>query len=227
MEQTIHTPIALAEDNPVNRNSFVQKMELLPEYRLLFTAVNGKEFLDNLKKLSYNNLPKAVFIDLEMPEMNGIQAIAIAKSLYPDIEFIVLTVFDDDTKIFEAIRAGASGYLLKHASAQNLKDALISVLEFGGVPMSPSIARKALQLLSDGDKRNQTVDPLPPNITPREKEILKHMVRGWDAKRIADELFISVMTVRKHIANIYQKLHVSSQAQIISVAYQQKWFKPD
>lgn len=227
MEQTIYTPVALAEDNPVNRNSFLQKMALLPEYHLLFTAANGKECLDNLKKLSHNSLPKAVFMDLEMPEMNGIQAIAVGKSLYPDIEFIVLTVFDNDTKIFEAIRAGASGYLLKHASAQNLKEALISVLEFGGVPMSPSIARKALRLLSDGNPPNQPADLLPENITLREKEILKHMVKGWDAKRIASELFISVMTVRKHIANIYQKLHVCSQAQIISVAYQQKWFKSD
>lgn len=227
MEHIIYTPIALAEDNPVNKNSFLQKMTLLPEYHLLFTAVNGKDCLNNLKKLSYPNLPKAVFMDLEMPEMNGIETIAIGKSLYPHIEFIVLTVFDDDTKIFEAIRAGASGYLLKHASAQNLKEALISVLEFGGVPMSPSIARKALRLLSDGNASKQPADSLPESITPREKEILKHMVRGWDAKRIADELFISVMTVRKHIANIYQKLHLCSQAQVISVAYQQKWFKPD
>lgn len=171
-------------------------------------------------------LPQVIFMDLEMPEMDGIETIRLAKSLYPHIHFIVLTVFDDDEKIFEAIKAGASGYLLKHEPASVLQDAIITILEFGGAPMSPAIARKALQLLSSSQSSaidNSPVSTLPNVITEREKEILQLMVNGWDAKRIASELSLSVLTVRKHIANIYTKLHVTSKAQVISLAHKNKW----
>ena len=164
-------------------------------------------------------------MDLEMPHMNGIETIGIAKSLHPDIHFIVLTVFDDDDKIFEAIKAGASGYLLKHEPAGVLHEAVINVIEFGGAPMSPAVARKSLQMMRysvlENSKEKQS---LPDMITIREEEILKHMVNGWDAKRIAVELDISVLTVRKHIDNIYDKLHVQSKAEIISMAHNNKWF---
>jgi DNA-binding NarL/FixJ family response regulator len=137
-----------------------------------------------------------------------------------------LTVFDDDEKIFEAIKAGASGYLLKHEPAGILQESVMNVLEFGGAPMSPAVARKALLLMSrsslDGD--TTVKQALPEMITTREEEILKHMVNGWDAKRIAASLDISVLTVRKHIANIYDKLHVQSKAEVISMAHQNKWF---
>jgi DNA-binding NarL/FixJ family response regulator len=159
-----------------------------------------------------------------MPEMDGIETISIAKSLYPQIHFIVLTVFDDDEKIFEAIKAGASGYLLKHEPANVLRDAIINVLEFGGAPMSPAIARKAMKMLGKSTAAAEAASgTLPTAITDRESEILQHMVNGWDAKRIASALNISVLTVRKHIANIYEKLHVNSKAQVISLAHRNKW----
>ena len=102
----------------------------------------------------------------------------------------------------------------------------MNVLEYGGAPMSPAIARKALQLMSRSsiDASLSKKNPLPEMITTREEEILRHMVNGWDAKRIASELDISVLTVRKHIANVYEKLHVQSKAEIISMAHQNKWF---
>lgn len=166
-------------------------------------------------------------MDLEMPQLNGIETIRHAKALYPQVHFIVLTVFDDDDKIFEAIRAGASGYLLKHESAAMLEDAVVNVLETGGAPMSPAIARKALQLLSRAPEQQDAAKAessnLPVNITEREKEILQLMVNGWDAKTIASELSLSVLTVRKHIANIYDKLHVNSRAQVISLAHRNNW----
>jgi DNA-binding NarL/FixJ family response regulator len=166
-------------------------------------------------------------MDIEMPKMNGIETIRLAKALYPMIHFVVLTVFDDDEKIFEAIRAGASGYLLKHEPAGVLQEAVTNVLEFGGAPMSPSIARKALQLMSrssiTGAEENKQ-HSLPEMITNREEEILKHMVNGSDAKRIGVILNISVLTVRKHIANIYEKLHVQSRAEVINMAHHNKWF---
>ncbi|HMR92453.1 MAG TPA: response regulator transcription factor [Chitinophagaceae bacterium] len=218
--------VALVEDNAVNRNTFMQKLKVSGKLQLIFSAANGNDCLEQMKGLPQAQMPQVVFMDLEMPEMDGIETIRIAKALYGQVHFIVLTVFDDDEKIFEAIRAGASGYLLKHEPAQVLEDAIVNVLETGGAPMSPAIARKALQLLS---KKNESPDTskegpaIPVNITEREKEILQHMVSGWDAKRMAAELNLSVLTVRKHIANIYDKLHVNSRAQIITLAHKNKW----
>jgi DNA-binding NarL/FixJ family response regulator len=217
--------ISLTEDNFINRNTFLQKIKAYPSLNLVFTAENGNECLEELKGLPLSLVPQVIFMDLEMPEMDGIDTIQIAKSLYPEIHFIVLTVFDDDEKIFEAIKAGASGYLLKHESAQVIYDAVINVLEYGGAPMSPAIARKTMQLLSKAAAPADVVtgELLPKMITEREQEILQHLIIGWDAKRIAVGLNLSVLTVRKHIANIYNKLHVTSRAQVISLAHKNKW----
>ena len=218
--------IALAEDNAVNRNTFMQKLSLSKKLRLIFSANNGNECLEKLKGLFHTEMPQVIFMDLKMPEMDGIETIRIAKSLYPQIHFIVLTIFDDDSKIFDAIKAGASGYLLKHEPASVLEESVIDILETGGAPMSPAIARKALQLLSKSSNHENdrvVANEMPESITQREKEILQNMVSGWDAKRIAAELNISTLTVRKHIANIYEKLHVSSRAQIIMLATKHKW----
>jgi DNA-binding NarL/FixJ family response regulator len=219
--------IALTEDNSINRNTFLQKIRTMDQLNLVFVANNGKHCLEELKGLPAARLPQVIFMDLEMPEMNGIETIRVAKSLHPSIHFIVLTVFDEEEKIFEAIRAGASGYLLKHEPASVLQEAVTNVMEYGGAPMSPAVARKALQLMSRADVPGIPEDKnaIPSMITSREEEILKHMVKGWDAKRIGVELNISVLTVRKHIANVYEKLHVQSKAEIISMAHRQNWFR--
>lgn len=217
--------VALCEDNTINRHTFLQKIQVLGNMQVTFVAANGHECLEQLKGTPAAKLPQVIFMDLEMPQMNGIETIRLAKSQYPSVHFIVLTVFDDDEKIFEAIKSGASGYLLKHEPAGVLQEAIINVLEYGGAPMSPAIARKALQLMSksvlQGSEEKGT---LPEMITGREEGVLKFMVNGWDAKRIASELDISVLTVRKHIANIYEKLHVQSKAEVISMALNHKWF---
>ncbi len=219
--------IALTEDNSINRNTFLQKIRTMDLLNLVFVANNGKQCLEELKGLPVARLPQVIFMDLEMPEMNGIETIRLAKSLHPSIHFIVLTVFVEEEKIFEAIRAGASGYLLKHEPASVLQEAVTNVMEYGGAPMSPAVARKALQLMSRADVPGIVEDKnaIPSMITSREEEILKHMVKGWDAKRIGVELNISVLTVRKHIANVYEKLHVQSKAEVISMAHQQNWFR--
>ncbi|MEO8582443.1 MAG: response regulator transcription factor [Flavitalea sp.] len=217
--------VALAEDNSINRNTFMQKLRACPSMQLVFSVSNGHECLDELKGLPHHQLPQVIFMDIEMPEMNGIDAIRIGKALYAGIHFIVLTVFDDEDKIFEAIKAGASGYLLKHESAQVLEEAVINVLETGGAPMSPAIARKALQMLGKTTliPGSEEKSASQPDISAREKQVLEFMVNGWDAKRMATELFLSVLTVRKHIANIYDKLHVNSRAQVIHLAHKNKW----
>jgi len=208
----------------VNRNTFMQKLKVTDNLQLVFSAGNGNECLEHLKGLPHQSLPQVIFMDLEMPEMDGIETISIAKSLYPQIHFVVLTIFDDDEKIFEAIKAGASGYLLKHEPAAVLQEAIINVVEFGGAPMSPAIARKTLKLLSKTTAAVEVASAaMPDAITDREQEILQYMVNGWDAKRISSALSISVLTVRKHIANIYEKLHVNSKAQVISLAHKNKW----
>ena len=219
--------IGLVDDKAVNRSSVSGKIKQFEDLEFCFIAVNGNDCLEQLKGLPFEKMPQVIFMDLEMPEMDGVQTISIARSLYPEIYFIVLTVFDDDDKIFEAIRAGAHGYLLKDESAISLHNAITNVIENGGAPMSPAIARKALQLLSKSEMRtklkNAEPELLDTLVTEREKEILLHTINGYDAKRIAGILDISVLTIRKHIANIYQKLHVNSKAQIISLAHKNNW----
>lgn len=219
--------IGLTEDNRVNRNTFMDKVGQYPELDVVVTATNGHDFLEQLKQLESSSLPKVVFMDIQMPEMNGIDTIKIAKSIYPEIHFIVLTVFEDNENIFEAIRAGASGYLLKHENYFTIREAIEEVLEYGGAPMSPAIARKTLRLL--GEKRNEVANTEKSEIesllTDREYEMLQHMINGYDAKRIGEITGISALTVRKHIANIYTKLHVNSRAQVISLAHKNNWLR--
>lgn len=221
-------PVALVEDNLVNRQSFVQKMERFPYIEVVFIAGDGNEFLATMKGLPERKLPRVVFIDLEMPGMNGIDATTIGKALYPGVHFLVLTVFEDDDKIFEAIRAGASGYLLKHEPDLVLADAISEVLEFGGAPMSPAIARKTLRLLGQQPRAEEAAagSALLNNLlSEREQEILQHLVNGYDAKRIGAITGITTLTVRKHISNIYTRLHVNSKAQVISLAHKHNWLK--
>lgn len=219
--------IGLVDDKAVNRSSIADKIKQFEDLNFCFMAVNGNDCLEQLKGLPVEKIPQVIFMDLEMPEMDGVQTISLARLMYPDIFFIVLTVFDDDDKIFEAIKAGAHGYLLKDESAITLHNAITNVVESGGAPMSAAIARKAFEMLSKAQLQTATkaTEPhlLDGLVSEREKEILIHTINGHDAKRIASILDISVLTVRKHIANIYQKLHVNSKAQIISLAHKNNW----
>lgn len=215
--------IGITDDKAINRNNIANKIHQFDDLMLCFTAVNGNDCLEQLKGLPLEKMPQVMFMDIEMPEMDGIQTISIARSLYPQIYFIVLTIFDDDDKIFEAIKAGAHGYLLKDESAAMLYSAVASVAANEGAPMSPAIARKALNLLSQAsvnipEKKTGDYD-IASLLTEREQEILQQTVKGHDAKRIAEITGISVLTVRKHTANIYQKLHVNSKAQAMKIAY--------
>jgi len=222
-----HLRIGLVDDKAVNRSSIADKIKQFEDLNFCFLAVNGHDCLEQLKGLPVEKMPQVIFMDLQMPEMDGVQTISLARAMYPEIYFIVLTVFDDDDKIFDAIKAGAHGYLLKDESAIALHNAITNVLENGGAPMSAAIARKAFDLLGrsqlENDHRIPEQNPIDTLLTEREKEILLQTINGLDAKRIASILDISVLTIRKHIANIYQKLHVNSKAQIISLAHKNNW----
>ncbi len=215
--------IAFVDDSKVNRNTFGQKVQLFDDLEIVFNVADGDECLKQLKESPEAKMPQVLFVDLEMEPPNGIQVIQVAKVLYPRIFFIVLTVFDDEEKIFEAIQAGADGYLMKDENAIELRNAITNCLEQGGAPMSPAIARKALELLSRSTapvaKPNPSLSLIDERLSDREKEILQQIVNGFSPKQIAEQLWISVFTVRKHIANIYGKLHVNSNNQILALAH--------
>ena len=216
--------IAIADDKQINRTTVKDKLMSFSEIELVLEAKNGHDFLEQLKHLPKEKYPQVALMDLEMPVMDGIQTISQATASYPDIKFIVLTVFEDNEKIFEAIKAGANGYLLKDDSAVNIIDAITNVVEYNGIPMSPAIARKTMELLKHSPMPVAN-DKISYNyqLSEREMEILKEMVTGKNYKAIGEKLFISPLTVRKHTANIYDKLHVNSRAQIINLAYKNKW----
>ena len=218
--------LAIVDDKLINRLTVKDKIASYKEVLIVLEAKNGVDFLEQVKDALF--LPDVVLMDLEMPGMDGIETIRIASSSYPDIKFIVLTVFEDNDKIFEAIKAGANGYLLKEESGVNIIDAITNVYEHNGIPMSPAIARKAMDLL------RQMPAPLMQQeagsgkqdnagLSDREMDVLKEMVSGKNYKAIGEKLFISPLTVRKHASNIYEKLHVSCRAQAINIAYKKKW----
>ncbi|HVB03825.1 MAG TPA: response regulator transcription factor [Chitinophagaceae bacterium] len=218
--------IAIVDDKQIVRTMVKEKLYKAVDLRVDFEANDGKQFLEKMRGVEVDRLPGVVLMDIEMPDMDGIQAIAVGAILYPQIKFIVLTVFDDNDKIFEAIRAGASGYLLKEDSSMNLTEAIRNVVEFNAVPMSPAIARKTLQLLKGYDSQGSVAQGVPLGgnlLSGREAEILKFLVEGLEYRQIGEKLFISPATVRTHIAHIYQKLHVNTRMQLIRLAYKNKW----
>lgn len=216
--------VAIVDDKLIVRRAIKDKLSSSAEIKIELEACNGQDFLEKMKELLEVNLPEIVLMDLEMPEMDGIQTIAVATMLYPDIKFIVLTVFDNNEKIFEAIKAGASGYLLKDDNAINLHEAILQVIDYNAVPMSPAIARKTLGLLKTGVPETKT-NPVSNLLSTREHDVLQQLVEGLEYKEIAEKLFISPATVRTHISNIYQKLHVTSKAQAIKLAYKNSWLQ--
>ena len=220
--------VAIVDDKSQNRISLAEKIKLSDDITVAFTATNGADFLDQIKQLQPSQLPQAVLMDIEMPVMNGIEAVRTGKQLYPEVKFLMLTVFDDDDKIFEAIKSGADGYLLKDEKISVIIECIRQLVETGGAPMSPRIARKALDLLMhasiQGKNNNSSAKTATHSLSEREIEVLHLLVDGYNYRTIAEKLFLSTHTVRKHIANIYEKLHVTSKAQAIKIATNDKLF---
>lgn len=219
--------IAIVDDKSQNRISLAEKMRFSDGMETVFSASNGADFLDQVKSLTASQRPQVVLMDIEMPVMNGIEAVRIGKQLYPEIKFLMLTVFDDDDKIFEAIKSGADGYLLKDEKISLIIDCIQQLVEIGGAPMSPRIARKALDLLMHASvEKSQVREPSAKkelySLSDRETEVLHLLIDGYTYRTIAEKLFLSTHTVRKHIANIYEKLHVTSKAQAIKIATNDK-----
>lgn len=219
-------PIAIVDDKSQNRVSIAERINYSDDIEVVLVAIDGNDFLEQMKHLAISKRPSVVLMDIEMPRMNGIETVRIGKQLYPDLNFLMLTVFDDDDKIFEAIKAGAIGYLLKDEKLSVIIECIEQLVEVGGAPMSPRIARKALSLLmksSIPQNEKNAVEKNDTDLSSREMEVLKLTVDGYDYKAVAEKLFLSTHTVRKHIANIYHKLHVTSKAQAIKIATKNKW----
>ena len=214
--------LLLVDDKKINRQTVKEKLQDVDSIQIIGEAATGLQFVHYLNEAqNKESLPHVVLMDIDMPEMTGIEAIAIGSTRYPEMKFIVLTVFDDDDKIFDAIQAGASGYLLKEDSTIELTEAIKQAHDGSGAPMSPAIARKTLLWV----KQNLETHKSSTNyiLSEREMEILRELTAGHDYKAIAELLFISPATVRTHITKIYEKMHVHSKAQAIQMAHKLKW----
>lgn len=204
--------IILYEDNQQLSESIQAMLHLNKKLRVVNAFESPKEIKLHLQE--YN--PDLLIMDIDMPGMNGIEAVTAARSVDRDLPILMLTVFDDNEHVFDAICAGASGYLLKKHISSKLFVAIEEVLE-GGAPMSPSVARMVLNSL-----HQKTQSPNPYQLTPKEKEVLSSLSKGNSYKLIASQLNISIDTVRSHIRKIYEKLQVHSQTEAVSKAINEK-----
>ena len=208
--------IAIVDDN--YRMLEVLKHDLTESGKIevSFTAGDGIEFLKKVEQT--DKLPAIVLMDVEMPKMDGIAAMHSALERYPELRFVMLSVIDDEETLYEAIKAGAHGYLLKEETTEGIIQKIEDVAGNGAVPFSPKMAVKVLDLAKSSAPpvHEETEEP---ELTDREIEILELLADGLTSNDIADELFISFHTVRKHIRNIYSKLQVSTQAQAVKQGF--------
>ncbi len=206
--------IGIAEDNPYILKAIIQKISILEDIQIKVKATNGKELLEKLHKDPNVDL---IFMDIEMPEMDGIEATFQIKQRYPQIKIIMLTVFDDDDKIFNSIKAGADGYLLKETELSELAAAVKETLN-GGAVMTPIIALKTLRLLRNPLPFETPEQAEEIKLSKREIEILEQLSKGLKYQIIAENLFLSGGTVKKHVDNIYSKLQVHNKLEAIQKA---------
>lgn len=198
--------VAVVEDDQGIRETLVRLLDGAPGFRCLGAFSTGEEALQRLPKLH----PAVVLVDINLPKMSGIDLVAALKAGETAMQFLVLTVYEDSAKIFQALAAGASGYLLKRVPPAKLLEAIREVRE-GGSPMSSSIARQVVQSFHRMGAAKRESD----NLSPREQEILQLLVDGFLYKEIAEKLNIGRETVRTYIRRIYEKLHVRTRTEAV------------
>ncbi len=199
--------IAIVEDNHALRNSLSNLFNETEGMQCVAALANLLNVVSEFRKAR----PDVVLMDIGLPNISGIEGVRTIRQNFDNIEVLMFTVFDDDEKLFEAIKAGASGYLLKKSSAAEIVDAVASLAN-GGAPMSASIARKVIQSF----QHTQHTAKDSYQLTVRENEILQSLVDGSSYKKLAEKYFISISTVRTHIRHIYEKLHVNSRAEAMA-----------
>lgn len=205
--------VAIVEDNENLRlgTSFV--LSSSPAFEVTGAYESAEEFIDTFD----DTRPDVVLMDIELPGMTGIEATEIVKKEHPNVQIVILSSHEDDDNVFRAICAGACGYVAKPVMPNQVLD-LVEQAFAGASPMSPHIARKVLEMFKQH---------LPPpkadyNLTPRELEVLDLLIQGYDNKMIAEKLFLSTFTIRAHIRNIYDKLHVHSKSQAVAKALKER-----
>ena len=201
--------VTIFEDNNSLRQSLYQLINGSDGFKCVGAFEDCLDLLKNIE----DTKPDVVLMDIEMPGINGIEGVRILREKFPSLKILMQTIFEDNEKIFNSILAGASGYILKNTSPSRFLDFIKETYE-GGAPMSPSVATKVLKIVTESSapKVNSF------NLSEREKEILSCLVKGMSYKLIADACFISIDTVRGHIRNIYEKLHVHSKGEAVAKA---------
>lgn len=204
--------VAIYEDNDLLRETLATVIRSTEEFELAGEFGHCLDVLKNTEVYS----PDVVLMDIDMPGKTGLEGLKELKAKYPKVEVIINTVFDDDDRIFEAIRNGATGYLLKKNSLLNLINSIRDVYD-GGAPMSATVARRVLQMQTTEQKLSN-----PNNLSDREQEILQHLSKGMSYKMVASECNLSIDTVRTYVKRIYEKLHVHSITEAVHKVFIQK-----
>lgn len=209
--------VIMFDDNDSLRDSVSMLLHDTPGFILVETYAHCLDAIENIQKIN----PDVVIMDIDMPGMNGIEAVRLIRKNFPAVQILMLTVFDDDEKVFAAIKAGAGGYILKSAQPEQLLAAISEVYN-GGAPMTPGIAKKVLQQFKNILPEELKEDY---HLSGREKEVLSLLVDGLSYKMIADRLHITYDTVRAHMKKIYEKLHVTSMTEAVAKAINKKLFR--
>jgi DNA-binding NarL/FixJ family response regulator len=210
--------LAIVDDNVFLQKAVAEKLSFFEDLSCRLTANHG---LDLLEKLDGNQNLDLILMDIEMPKMNGIEATEIVKQKYPHIKIIMLTIFDNDENIFRSIKAGADGYLLKEVNPKDLHQGIIETMN-GGATMTPSIALKTLKLFRNPIQFENPAHMEEVKLTAREMEVLDQLSKGLKYNSIAENLILSVGTIRKHVENIYAKLQVHNKIEAIQKAKNSK-----
>lgn len=209
--------IAIFDDNKNIRESITLLLKTVPGFEVVGSFSHVLDCVEDVR----DSKPDIVLMDIEMPGMTGIEAVKSIKKEFPHIQVLMQTVFEDDDRVFDSICAGASGYILKNYLNTKLIESIME-LQYGGSPMSPSVARKVLNKMQQIPQHVRPEEAPDYQLTPREKEVLTCLVNGQSYKMIAADLHISYETVRSHVKKIYEKLHVASLTEVVAKAINQR-----
>lgn len=200
--------VCIVEDKTDLREGMGMMIETSDHYFLAGSFANAEEALKKIPEVR----PDAVLMDINLPGQSGIACVTTLKAIIPEMQFLMCTAYEDNEKIFDSLKAGASGYILKTEGTEKIMEALDEMLA-GGSPMSSSIARKVVASFNPSQNNN----PLMEELTIRETEVLESLAKGLIGKEVADALDISTGTVRKHIQNIYKKLQVNTRVEAVNL----------
>jgi DNA-binding NarL/FixJ family response regulator len=205
--------VLIYEDNPQLREGLTMLIDGSEGFKVLAAYKNCMNAVDEVEAFN----PDVVLMDIDMPGRTGIEALKLIREVNPHVKILMLTVFDDNKNVFEAIRGGANGYILKKTPPSRLLE-YIGEAATGGAPMTASIASQVLRMFSEVHRASND----DYNLSDREKQVLQLLVNGYSYKMIAAEMFIAIDTVRSHIKKIYEKLHVNSKSEAVAKACKDK-----